>query len=444
MRLIPAGPILSVTGQDYQSISLAWTDISQPGIPVIGYQIYRGLGSSPSSFSLIATVGRQLTYVDQGLSPSTTYSYYVVGIYQPGLLTSPSNIVTDTTAAAIPWLYALRSGAMDIYNVADPAHMSLNNSDTAYSQGSTANQQLADSDYLYLANDGKVGIYRWSANPTAPTNPFLYSHASQIIVRRGLTNYNNLMLLWVGSPFADIGIYTYNISNPASPTQLYHSTGDSELAAGQKGPGHSAFAFDPVGGKLWFCTAWTGYKYEISYFPIASDGTIGAMNTMYQTIWGGSNEASMAFIYNGRFWYNQNQTWLKSYYMNGGGEAMTPWTWPGAAGDFHYQPPRIVGGHYAIFGADGANAAHGALIVVDLNTMTVVANIGTLNTQCTSFTIAGPYLFYVTGTTLYAYNISNPTSPSLVSSLGSLPASAIGLTGYASTGWDGNNGLCTS
>jgi glucoamylase len=88
----PTAPTnLTVTDTKTTSVSLSWTGASLAA----GYHLYRATGSGTAT--VVATTGNT-TYTDTGLSPSTTYTYYVVAYNNVGA--SPdSNSVTATTPA---------------------------------------------------------------------------------------------------------------------------------------------------------------------------------------------------------------------------------------------------------------------------------------------------------------------------------------------------------
>jgi chitodextrinase len=102
--IVPAAPVLSITGSTSTSISLSWTvpadangTTNGPGIA--GYKIYRN-----SSSTALATVTSGTTYTDSSLTPNTTYSYTIVAYDKgtPVQTSVNSNSVQTTTAQVAP------------------------------------------------------------------------------------------------------------------------------------------------------------------------------------------------------------------------------------------------------------------------------------------------------------------------------------------------------
>lgn len=442
-RYVEAGPVLSASNITFFSVDLSWTDISIANfVRVTGYRLYRGLGANPTSWSLIRSQSG-LTYTDSGLGENTTYSYYVVGTYENGMPTRPSNIVTIKTSYSLTYMYALRSGGFDIIDVHDPTSM-FRVSTLGYSQGTNIAEQYADPDYLYWANIGKVNIFKTTPDPLNPTNPYSALWFHQMVVRRNLGTFNNKMFCWLGSTGGGtLGMYCLDISDPSNPSQIgfNNCSTDTFISSGIYLPAQSALAFDPSAGYLWLCYYLTGNGAFVYRFSVGSNGAIGNPEQKYTHLYAGMQGCNVGFIYGGAYWFIWNGVQLESYKLDGSGPLYSAMALPGAPFDFHYQAAR-VSGNYLYLGADGANAAHSPIIVIDLTTRTVVASIGPTNTNCNGFTLAGTHLFYTSGTSVYAYDISNPLAPNLIGTLNGLPAQLAGISGYSSKGWAGNNGGC--
>jgi endo-1,4-beta-xylanase len=92
---VPAG--LAATATTSSSISLAWT-ASTDNVGVTGYQILRAPGASGGSFTQIATSTTN-SYVNTGLTASTTFRYQVRAVDAAGNASAVSNTVTATTQA---------------------------------------------------------------------------------------------------------------------------------------------------------------------------------------------------------------------------------------------------------------------------------------------------------------------------------------------------------
>ncbi|HET9721842.1 MAG TPA: hypothetical protein VFP32_02320 [Candidatus Saccharimonadales bacterium] len=86
---LPSQPALSATTVDQTHINLSWT-ASTASSGIAGYHIYR-------NGSQIATT-TDTTYGDTGLTPNTTYSYYVVAYDNSSNASLPSNAVSAFSA----------------------------------------------------------------------------------------------------------------------------------------------------------------------------------------------------------------------------------------------------------------------------------------------------------------------------------------------------------
>jgi fibronectin type 3 domain-containing protein len=92
-----SAPTLTTVSASSTEIDLVWNDVSDE----TGYRIERSADGT-SGWTAIATTGQDVTtYVDTGLSPSTTYSYRVVAV-NVGSESPPSNVSSATTAAEPP------------------------------------------------------------------------------------------------------------------------------------------------------------------------------------------------------------------------------------------------------------------------------------------------------------------------------------------------------
>jgi hypothetical protein len=92
-----SAPTLTTAPASSTEIDLVWKDVSDE----TGYRIERSADGT-SGWTPIATTGQDVTtYVDAGLSPSTTYYYRVVAV-NVGDESPPSNVSSATTAAEAP------------------------------------------------------------------------------------------------------------------------------------------------------------------------------------------------------------------------------------------------------------------------------------------------------------------------------------------------------
>jgi chitodextrinase len=94
----PSTPVgISATTVSFAQINLVWT-ASTDNIGVTGYQVFRCQGAGCTPTVLIAT-STATTYIDAGLSPSTTYVYTVAALDAAGNTSGPSGVVSATTIA---------------------------------------------------------------------------------------------------------------------------------------------------------------------------------------------------------------------------------------------------------------------------------------------------------------------------------------------------------
>ena len=92
---VPAG--LTAPSTTSSSISLAWTP-STDNVGVTGYQILRAPGASGGTFAQIGT-STTASFVNTGLTASTTYRYQVRAVDAAGNASAVSNTVTAATQA---------------------------------------------------------------------------------------------------------------------------------------------------------------------------------------------------------------------------------------------------------------------------------------------------------------------------------------------------------
>jgi hypothetical protein len=430
-----AGPVLSLTSTTTTTANLAWTDISIPGAGVVGYRLYRGTGSTPSSFTLLATLGVQLTYGDSGLAQGGTYTYFVVGIYDSGVPTGQSNYLTISTSP-IYYAYSTHVNRVDVYDVHNPASMSLPQSNVSSISGAS-NQSgacLSMSDYMWLWSANTVWLYNWAANNLNPTqvqnNVFTYLNTKGLIIRRGVATRNNFAFI------VDTGAGAwkcFDITTPGTPTEV----GSFNLPyAGSVG--HHTLAFDAVNNRL------IGYAADLSshgvlqYMAVASNGALSNLTTL-SVDGSGLDGWAGGFIWGGYYWVLARTGYLQNYTLAGAAGG-TAWQVSNTGTNKYVQTPaRLLQNRYAFF-TSATSDANPSIVYVDMNNGTVYS-LGGTNVAVTNLLLSNNILFYTVGTTIFAYDMTNATSPQL---LGSANTGQLfgGLTGYISSGWDGNNGLC--
>jgi fibronectin type 3 domain-containing protein len=99
--IIPLLLSLTAWGQDYK-VNLTWdAPVSSPD-PVVGYNIYRATGSSPTYQLVNSSVNVPTTYSDLTVQDGTSYTYYVVSVDAENNQSVPSNTVTTTIPSGTP------------------------------------------------------------------------------------------------------------------------------------------------------------------------------------------------------------------------------------------------------------------------------------------------------------------------------------------------------
>ncbi|HTF26004.1 MAG TPA: fibronectin type III domain-containing protein [Candidatus Limnocylindria bacterium] len=176
---------LTATAASSTQINLSWT-ASTDNVGVTGYQIQRCQGVSCTTLSQIAApTGTGTTYVDTGLSPSTSYSYEIIAADAAGNQSLPSNLGTATTLAgppAIPSnLTATAAGATQI---------NLLWTNNATNQTGFKVERSPDNvTFTQIATTGAT-ITTYSDSPLAPVT--LYYYRVRATNGSGDSTYSNL------------------------------------------------------------------------------------------------------------------------------------------------------------------------------------------------------------------------------------------------------------
>lgn len=96
---VPTAPVLTAVPGSEVQVNLTWTN---PTSDETGYKVYRCGGAGCVDFSLVATLGANVTaYNDTGRTAGSSNSYYVQG-YKTGSWTSDSNVVSIVLTPAAP------------------------------------------------------------------------------------------------------------------------------------------------------------------------------------------------------------------------------------------------------------------------------------------------------------------------------------------------------
>src|SRR2546426_6096373 len=166
----PSAPSnLTATAASSTQINLSWT-ASTDNVTVTGYKIQRCQGASCTTFAQIATPsGTGTTYIDTGLSPSTSYSYEIIATDAASNPSLPSNVGTAMTLAGPP---AAPSGLTATAASATQINLSWTNNAT----NQTGFKVERSPDGITFAQIGTTGATTtiYSDSPLTPVTTYFY------------------------------------------------------------------------------------------------------------------------------------------------------------------------------------------------------------------------------------------------------------------------------
>lgn len=446
-RDIPKRPVLVATA-GVVSVSLSWGSVSDGYNTTTSYRIFRGEGSSPSQWKLLA-VQSGTTYDDLTVVTRTTYKYFVMGVYADSKSTPWSNIET-ATPTGLAYLYATRDGGIDVINVIDPLNAFVEAELTIAIGSSSSQRAVADSRYIYikqisstvsgLAND--THILDWATGKTTVTLKKTLSttglvgtepNGGDIIVRTGLLSYNNLMF-----GFDSTGkITSHDITDPENPVLL-----DTQAVLNGD-PQPLSLAFDASTGRLYYTALRVGGSGTVAgYINVASNGMLSASGVE------GSVHNSTDYIcignmlFQSQFWIgNPSGTQIQGRNLN----TLLPDVGLLSGGQYYGTAKPLFHNSHLFVPRFNADSGYRAITIYDNSTPypAPVANFGALNTVATGILISGNTIYFTIGgaATLQMYDITNPAVPVLIDTL-SLPHEPKAFAGFPSDGWSTQNGLC--
>ncbi len=176
---------LTATAASSTQINLSWT-ASTDNVGVTGYQIQRCQGASCTAFTQIAApAGTGTTYIDTGLSPSTSYSYEIIATDAAGNLSSPSNVGTATTLAGPP---AAPSGLAA--TAASATQINLSWTNNATNQSGFKVERSPDNVTFTQIGATAATITTYSDSPLAPLT--LYYYRVRATNGAGDSGYSNI------------------------------------------------------------------------------------------------------------------------------------------------------------------------------------------------------------------------------------------------------------
>lgn len=156
---------LTASAPSSSQVQLTWTT-STDNVGVTGYQVYR-------DGNLIASLPAQTDYLDQTVSPSTTYTYTVVATDDAGNASQPSDPVTVATPAASTMFF-------DGFETGD------------MSQWTTSTGTIVQSDVVsdgtYAAQGQANGSAAYAYKQLSQTWPSLYYSTRFDVISQGASN----------------------------------------------------------------------------------------------------------------------------------------------------------------------------------------------------------------------------------------------------------------
>jgi hypothetical protein len=368
----------------------------------------------------------------------------VVGLYDVNRFTSWSNyvVVIPPPPPAFRWAYTLRTSGMDIYDLGTPSDPLLGVTLAGGGSGVPL-VQVSDATYMWI-NDGTTLLtYTWFGHELLPVLSNTLAHAVHAVIRRGLGSRDNLLFIYNTSTF---NIESYNISDPTSPSLV-----SSASFVAPFDPLHgfgtiSSLCYDAGGNRLLVAIYSGGSASNIYSMSVASDGTLGTMLLVAAVDPSSGSTIGEMFVYNNLVWVQSRFNTYTPYKLDGSGAGTGSFSLLGNAYDWLGFPPRIRG-KYLFLGCGNANGAHQAIVIYDLMSGAVVAQLGGLGATCDTLLTSQNLLVFSIASVLYTYDITGLlASGSAPVSLGSItgPASLHGITGYYTDGWEGNNGMCAT
>lgn len=203
---------VSATAASPTSINLSWT-ASFDAIGVTGYDIYRVSGTGTNlSYSYLASSSTN-SYVDTGLSASTTYSYAVRAKDAAGNVSSYSSTVSATTPG-VP-----QSGDAQVPSIPSGISATVNSSTSITISWTASTDNVGVSGYyLYSGGDSYIAnVTSTSYTHTGLTASTTYTYKVKAYDAAGNTSeYSSVASATTSSSITNQN----NVSTPSTPTNL--------------------------------------------------------------------------------------------------------------------------------------------------------------------------------------------------------------------------------
>jgi hypothetical protein len=203
--------------------------------------------------------------------------------------------------------------------------------------GAGAGDMWADGNHVYVARGGAGLDIVNVANPGSPVLvanvlPFAHARFSDVTVRDGIAYVSNE--LTNGSPTPWVGMFIYDVSNPANPVEL------SRLEWGMGGgyhlgvDAHSVFVQSTVSGPVVYLTS--GITGDVTVFDVSNPAVPVYLSEITSPIWAYNSQAHDVVVVNDRAY----TAWL------GGGFTIHDVSNPAAPVLLGHKPTTSVNQHF--------------------------------------------------------------------------------------------------
>jgi hypothetical protein len=302
-------------------INLSWTASTSQGDGVGGYEVFR----NGSEVNVVFTT----SWSNTGLSPSTTYSYYIIALSQHQEESGPSNTATATTAAIPPpttpsnlsaevlddseidlnWSASTSSGGISYYAVyrnggfvgtTSSTTLSDSGSSTAYYDTGLASA-AGYSYYVVAVNNS--GVASGPSNSASAVTLSTTPPSAPTGIKATVTSSSTVGLSWNASAINQAGIKEYDIYEVTPPddtddngvldgTLIASTSGTSYQVTGLGAStdcGFYVIAVDTTGnfseqsGEALATTNTLGYAINVSLSASLTDIGAGQIGTVINT-----------------------------------------------------------------------------------------------------------------------------------------------------------------
>jgi hypothetical protein len=314
------------------------------------------------------------------------------------------------------YVYALSTARLDVWDYTDPTAPTHVSNQVVTGGGGTVGKVYADDTTFWFQNAKVLYPFTWAGNEDAPVQLTSLNPCYDMGFRTPSTTAN--LMVRVNS---NNQIDSRDLADPAVMVRVNPSPDPLALPTYLIEGG---LLYDSVTGRA-IVDVSNGFNYgAIAWYDVSAGGQV-SYNTERQYSVTSAAGQGQSFVYDGYYWFWYFSAW-RGYPLSGVGAQVA-----NAFDQYFFGVKPIVVGDYAIMSMSIANVLYNAVSIVDLTTFTIVAGLGGTNKTSNSVTIVGDTLIFAVGTTIYAYDITTPASPALLSTLTSptVEAAPQGLIG---------------